>query len=303
MKNSQAYKNTPEMATFRWLTAIPLVMASLALSSCVSGPKDNALSLPRIDDRHVSVNHDSRVRYIILHYTQETFERSLEILTRGRVSSHYLVSDDLRPISYRLVDEQRRAWHAGQSSWQGETALNASSIGIEIVNLGPIAGTQGDFRPYPTAQIDEVIRLVRDIAQRHQVAPHRILGHSDIAPQRKIDPGPQFPWRQLFEAGLIPWPDETQVADVLPDFQAALPEAEWFQARLAEYGFDVPRSAEWDAPTRRVLSNFQAKYRPARYDGEPDAETAAILAVLTKIEGRVIRQGDGRLIPYVWRGR
>ena len=303
MKNSQTYSNMQVQARPHWLTAIPSVMAALVLSSCISVPKDNTLSLPRIDDRHLSVNHDSRARYIILHYTQETFERSLEILTRGRVSSHYLVSDDLRPISYRLVDEQRRAWHAGQSSWQGETALNASSIGIEIVNLGPLAGTQGDYRPYPAAQIDEVIRLVRDIAQRHQVAPHRILGHSDIAPQRKVDPGPQFPWRKLFEAGLIPWPDETQVAAELPGFQAVLPEAEWFQARLAEYGFDVPRSAEWDAPTRRVLSNFQAKYRPARYDGEPDAETAAILAVLTKLEGRVIRQSDGRLVPYTWRGR
>lgn len=303
MKNSQTYRNMQVQARSHWLTVIPSVMAALALSSCVSVPKDNTLSLPRIDDRHASVNHDSRARYIILHYTQETFERSLEILTRGRVSSHYLVSDDLRPISYRLVDEQRRAWHAGQSSWQGETALNASSIGIEIVNLGPRAGSQGDYLPYPAAQIDEVIRLVRDIAQRHQVAPHRILGHSDIAPQRKVDPGPQFPWRKLFEAGLIPWPDETQVTAEIRGFQAALPEAEWFQARLAEYGFDVPRSAEWDAPTRRVLSNFQAKYRPARYDGEPDAETAAILAVLTKIDGRVIRQSDGRLVPYVWRGR
>ncbi len=294
---------TDSWGASRSIATIILLTTLFALSGCVSAPKDRSFSPPRLDTRYASLNHDSRTRYIILHFTQEPFERSLDLLTRGRVSSHYLVSDDPRPISYRLVDEQRRAWHAGQSYWRGDTALNASSIGIEIVNLGPIDSVEGGFHPYPPAQIDEVIRLVRDIAERHQVAPHRILGHSDIAPQRKVDPGPQFPWRQLFEAGLVPWPDESQVAEVLPTYQTSLPDAEWFQSHLAEYGFEVPRTGEWDPPTRRVLSNFQAKYRPSQYDGNPDPQTAAILAVLVRAEGRVIRQGDGYLVPYAWRGR
>jgi N-acetylmuramoyl-L-alanine amidase len=273
----------------------------LTLSGCMAGRGDSGSGEPRIDTRHQSLNHDSRARYIILHYTQETFERSLEILTRGRVSSHYLVSDTAKPRSYRLVAEDRRAWHAGQSFWQGESALNASSIGIEIVNLGPTGNADGSFHPYPQSQIDEVIRLVRDIAQRHQVAPHRILGHSDIAPQRKIDPGPQFPWRQFFEAGLVPWPDEAQVHAALPDYTSQLPDVVWYQSQLADYGFQVPRTGLLDPETRRVISNFQAKYRPSRHDGEPDAETAAILAVLARPEGRVMRQADGSVAVYRWR--
>ncbi len=291
----------------RIVTAAIAILAAVSVASCASGPSDVTASTlrgaPKIDTRHESVNHDSRARYIILHYTQETFERSLEILTRGFVSSHYLVSDTDRPRSYRLVSENRRAWHAGQSSWRGETALNASSIGIEIVNLGPLPDAKGDFYPYPPAQIAEVIRLVRDIAKRHGIPPHRILGHSDIAPQRKIDPGPQFPWRRLFEAGLVPWPDDAQVAEVIPSYETTLPDAAWFQSQLAEYGFEVPRSGEWDAPTRRVLSNFQAKYRPSRYDGEPDAESAAILTVLNRPQGRVMMGADGQVSAYALTAR
>lgn len=280
-----------------------IAIALLALTGCVAGGGDPTSGPPRIDTRYQSVNHDSRARYIILHFTQETFERSLEILTQGRVSSHYLVSDTARPRSYQLVSEDRRAWHAGQSYWRGETALNASSIGIEIVNLGPTPNADGGFYPFPTAQIDEVIRLVRDIANRHAVAPHRILGHSDIAPQRKVDPGPQFPWQRLFDAGLIPWPDAQQVAELVPDYNAKLPDVAWFQSQLASYGFDVPRTGTLDAQTRRVLSNFQTKYRPDRYDGEPDAECAAILTVLNRPEGRVIKQADGSVTIYRTIGR
>ena len=151
----------------RSIVAVVLLIALIGFSGCVSAPKDRSHAPPRLDTRHVSLNHDSRARYIVLHFTQENFERSLDLLTRGRVSSHYLVSDDPRPISYRLVDEHRRAWHAGQSYWQGDTALNASSIGIEIVNLGPVDTAEGRFHPYPPTQIQELIRLIRDIAERH----------------------------------------------------------------------------------------------------------------------------------------
>lgn len=279
--------------------ALLALAGALALAGCATAPGDPAQQRPRIDTRYSSPNHESRVRYVILHFTQLDFAASVEALTRGPVSSHYLVSATDPPRSYRLVDESRRAWHAGQSYWQGDTALNASSIGIEIVNLGPGGAAPGDFRPYPEAQIDEVIRLVRDLQRRHRIAPHRILGHSDVAPQRKVDPGPRFPWRRLFEAGLIPWPDEALVATRRADFAAALPDVAWFQAKLAAHGFDVPRHGALEVETRRVLACFQSKYRPARHDGTPDAETAALLDVLTRPGGRLLRGPDGSLRPYV----
>jgi N-acetylmuramoyl-L-alanine amidase len=275
-----------------------LVLLALGLGGCAaSGMRDTTLAPPHIDTRHQSANQDSRVRYLVLHYTELDFPSALETLTRGSVSSHYLVSAD-PPRSYRLVPEERRAWHAGKSYWRGETALNASSIGIEIVNPGPVDDALRDFAPYPEAQIDEVIRLVRDIVQRHGIAPHRILGHGDIAPQRKIDPGPRFPWHRLFEAGLIPWPDEAQVAVREADYRAAVPAPAWFQTKLARLGYEVPRSGVLDEATRRALAIFQAKYLPSRYDGEADARTAALLEVLNRPGGSVLRLKDGSLALF-----
>jgi N-acetylmuramoyl-L-alanine amidase len=240
--------------------------------------------VPAIDTRYQAQGQDSRVQFLILHYTDGNFTDSLRTLTEQKVSAHYLVSDATPPIVYRLVDEDRRAWHAGESSWQGQTMLNAASIGIEIVNAGGRPGADGSltFTPFPDAQIDAVIALAKDIVARHRILPDRVLGHSDIAPQRKVDPGPAFPWRRLAEAGLIPWPDAARVAARRDIYEAALPDVAWFQSQLAGVGYSVPSSGELDAETRRVITAFQMKYRPARYDGEPDAETAALLQVLNQ---------------------
>jgi N-acetylmuramoyl-L-alanine amidase len=192
------------------------------------------------------------------------------------VSSHYLVRDD-PPVIYRLVDEGRRAWHAGVSSWQGNTNLNSSSIGIEIVNFGD---RNGGWQDYPKAQMDAVIALVKDIVKRHNIRPDRIVGHSDIAPQRKTDPGPRFPWKRLADEGIIKWPDAAEVARREPAFARQLPDVEWFQLMLAKHGYAVPANGELDEATVRVIAAFQMRYRQARYDGLPDAETAAILDVL-----------------------
>jgi N-acetylmuramoyl-L-alanine amidase len=265
------------------------LIACLLLVGCAGGPK--------IDTRYSAVSQDSRVQFIVLHYTEGDFRQSLEQLTRGNVSSHYLVDRD-PPTIYRLVDEDRRAWHAGHSYWQGYTYLNAGSIGIEIVNAGNSGSSDGRFAAYPDAQMDQVVALVRDIARRHGVKPHRIVGHSDIQPQTKQDPGPLFPWRRLADEGLIPWPDETAVAAALPRFQQQLPPIDWFQERLAQHGFEVPRNGELDTATRNVLSRFQMKYRPSRYDGTPDAETAALLSVVTAPGGLLIRASDGTWRPY-----
>jgi N-acetylmuramoyl-L-alanine amidase len=263
--------------------------AALLLSACATTTPGGF----RIDDRHVSQNQDSRVQYLVLHYTVTNTEKSLKVLTTGgQVSANYLVSD--KPVkTYLLVDERNRAWHAGPSSWQGTTNLNAASIGIEIVNQGWVDGPNGRvYAPFPQEQIDEVIGLVKDIVARHKIRPDRIIGHADIAPGRKQDPGPAFPWKQLADAGIIAWPDMPQVDARRAVYELQLPDAAWFQARLAQHGFAIQRSGEFDVQTRDVLSTFQMKYRPALIDGQPDAETAALLDVATTQGGMLMAKPE-----------
>lgn len=255
------------------MKAFGLVALLLLLAGCASGPE--------IDTRYSAVAQDSRAQFIVLHYTSTDFEHSLELLSRGEVSSHYLI--DRAPAKiYRLVDENRRAWHAGESEWQGRTWLNSSSIGIELVNPGYEQTADGRrlWYPYPEPQIDALILLLKDIMQRHGLKPGAIIGHSDIAAQRKVDPGPLFPWKRLADAGLLPWPDARLVAAHREVFSRALPATEWFQTQLAQQGYRVPRHGMLDEETRNVIAAFQMKYRPARFDGMPDAETAAIIAAL-----------------------
>lgn len=261
------------------LTAALALGAALALAGCASAPPPGL----QFDTSLSAKGQDSRVQYLVLHYTVEDLQGSIRILTQQEVSAHYLVTDELPPRIYHLVDESRLARHAGLSSWRGQTQLNASSIGIEIVNPGYLKLGDGSlyWPPYGDAQMDLVIELVKDVVKRHQIRPERVVGHSDIAPQRKSDPGPRFPWKRLADLGLIPWPDATRVAEQRALFDAQLPDVAWFQRALATHGFEVPRHGQLDTPTRNVLRAFQMKYRPEKFDGEPDAETAAMLQVLT----------------------
>ena len=250
------------------------LLALLTLAGCATGP--------RIDHTYTAVGQASRVRFIVIHYTVADKPNSIKILTQQEVSAHYLLTDDAQPVIYGLVDETQAAWHAGVSSWKAYTQLNNSSVGIEIVNKGFTETPQGRvYAPFSQAQIDTLIPLVRDIAARNHVAPENILGHSDIAPLRKQDPGPMFPWIQLAKAGLIVWPDATRVAAVQPAFEAMLPDVAWFQQKLSAHGYAIVQTGELDEQTRTVLGAFQMKYRPAKYDGQPDAESAALLEVLT----------------------
>ncbi|WP_394559962.1 N-acetylmuramoyl-L-alanine amidase [Aquipseudomonas alcaligenes] len=254
---------------------LSLALSVLLLAGCAGGGL-------QIDDSLRSQGQSSRVQYIVLHYTSTDLARSLALLTRGEVSAHYLIDDGSAKV-YRLVAEDRRAWHAGDSQWQGRTWLNASTIGIELVNQGYFQGPAGRYwQPYGEAQIEALIVLLKDLVKRHQLPIDSIIGHSDIAPQRKVDPGPLFPWKRLADAGLIRWPDAGAVSREQMRFAAALPEVVWFQAQLHELGYEVPRTGVLDQATRNVLIAMQMKYRPARYDGEPDAETAAILQVLNQ---------------------
>ena len=246
-------------------------LAGLLLAGCAGVP---------LDTTYRSGSHGSRVQFVVLHYTVADFPESLRILTQDPVSAHYLVRDD-PPTVYRLVDESRTAYHAGVSSWRGYTMLNATSIGIEIVNRAVEGPQETGFWPeFPDAQVAVVLELVKEIVARHGIRPEHIVGHSDIAPQRKMDPGPKFPWRRLADAGLIRWPDSAAVVERRAVHAQALPDVAWFQQKLAKHGFAVPAHGELDLATRNVLIALQMKYRPARFDGNPDAETAAILDVL-----------------------
>ncbi|HEU4845170.1 MAG TPA: N-acetylmuramoyl-L-alanine amidase [Burkholderiaceae bacterium] len=254
----------------------PLALLAL-LTGCAVAP-----SGPRLDHSYTARSQSDRVKFIVLHYTAGDLTRSLKTLTQDVVSSHYLLTDGDQPFFYALVDESRQANHAGVSNWKTYTQLNVSSIGIEIVNPGFRDTPEGRlWYPYRQAQIDQLIVLLKQIMARHNIPPENVLGHSDIAPQRKQDPGPLFPWQQLADAGLVRWPSPVQVAARLPLFQAQLPAVGWFQQKLAQHGYAVPQTGELDAATRNVLVVFQSKYRQARFDGEPDAETAALLDTLT----------------------
>ncbi|MFZ6771493.1 N-acetylmuramoyl-L-alanine amidase [Undibacterium sp. SXout7W] len=252
---------------------VAFAFIALLLSGCATTSK--------IDASISAVSQEDRIQFIILHYTAIDQPTSLKVLSQQGVSSHYLVGDQNPVPVWQLVDEQRMSYHAGLSEWKGYSRLNASSIGIEIVNLGyKDTATGREYFPFPPAQIDRVIALVKDISARHQIRPEYILGHSDIAPQRKSDPGPLFPWKRLADAGLIPWPVSEEVIQRMSVYETQLPEIKWFQEKLMQYGYTVPQNGLLDTATRNVLIAFQSKYRSEKFDGQPDAQTAAILESL-----------------------
>jgi N-acetylmuramoyl-L-alanine amidase len=232
-----------------------------------------------------SPNHGERrdgraADMIVLHYTgMPTAEAALHWLTvpESQVSSHYLVFEDGRIL--QLVPESLRAWHAGNSFWKGETDNNSRSIGIEIAN----AGHPGGLPDFPGAQIEAVITLCRDIIARHGIAPEMVLGHSDIAPVRKVDPGEKFPWGRLAAAGIGHYVEPTPIAGGR-FFQRGDggPPVEALQAMLALYGYDVPVSGEFCDRTAGVVEAFQRHFRRERVDGVADASTIGTLHRLLK---------------------
>ena len=255
-----------------WLLA--LAAASLWLSACTTG-------VP-VDSSKQAAGQDSRVRFIVLHYTSENREKSLRLLTQGRVSAHYLITDEPVKI-YSLVDENRRAWHAGLSQWFEYRNLNAMSIGIEIVNAGPLDAAQTRWAPYPASQIRALAALLHDIQSRHHVKAWNIVAHSDIAPSRKTDPGPAFPWRELARQGLGRWYDEQAVARRIPQVTAGmLGDAPYVQRLLARIGYPIRQSGVWDSQTQHVIRAFQMHYRPTDISGRVDRETVAIVEDLAR---------------------
>lgn len=233
-----------------------------------------------------SPNHDARpdgtmIDALVIHYTGMTSARDALARLRdpeARVSSHYLV--DLDGIVWRLVPENRRAWHAGASFWRGRTSLNDRSIGIEIANPGHSHG----YPDFPVLQMAVACDLCLDILSRHAIAPRDIVGHSDISPDRKDDPGEKFDWRGLAEAGVGVWPQTTpdlgiagimRDATVLRDVRAA----------LAVIGYRVAPEGALDPALSQVLRAFQRHWRPETVNGQADAGTIARLVAVARLCG------------------
>ncbi|WP_192034635.1 N-acetylmuramoyl-L-alanine amidase [Halomonas sp. YLGW01] len=270
-----------------------ILLLALGLVAC-TGPAREQHEGYRVDHRHVAMSHSSRVRHLVIHYTDADETKSLVALTGPSVSSHYLIPpprDGKPPPVYQLVEETRRAWHAGASGWAGRENLNDTSIGIEIVNAGPTltfasleAALAADapitWASFPDAQITALIALARDIIARHAISPTAVVSHAEIAPTRKIDPGPAFPWQRLHAAGIGPWPDPARVARHRRHFAKAPPSLEHLQQGLAAWGFALAATGRPDATTRGALRAFQMRYRPDDYRGLPDIGTAARLWAL-----------------------
>lgn len=225
-----------------------------------------------------SPNHDARPGppdILILHYTgMATGAAALARLRDpiAKVSAHYLVEEDGGTV--QLVPEARRAWHAGAGAWANAGDLNGRSIGVEIVN----AGHAGGLPPFPDAQVEAVIALARDLVGRWGIRPERVLAHSDIAPERKEDPGERFPWDRLHRAGIGHWVEPAPFGDgrFLSPGEEGRP-VEALQAMLALYGYDCPVSGRYDSRTAAVVTAFQRHFRQTRVDGVADASTITTL--------------------------
>lgn len=218
---------------------------------------------------------------IVLHYTgMPTGEAALARLRdpASEVSAHYMVEEDGRV--FRLVPEERRAWHAGKSFWRGVTDVNAASIGIEIVNPGHEFG----YRDFPEAQVAAVIALVADIRTRWQVEDVNIVGHADVAPDRKEDPGERFPWKRLAEAGHGLWV-EPAAAPGAPLVEGEESTAVFaLQAGFTRLGYDSAPTGKFDDDTAAVVRAFQRHWRQDKVDGVADGETRArLIALLRRI--------------------
>ncbi|MDQ7048785.1 MAG: penicillin binding protein PBP4B [Enterobacterales bacterium] len=295
---------------FKYHSIKSLILTLLMVLSACSGSQVKQIP---------SANHNDRIRYLVIHYTTIDYKESVEVLTKkDSVSAHYLVPESTDPsygsdkiVPIQLVDESKRAWHAGQSYWQGQQNLNDQSIGIENVYKAPCplkqsnggdenTGQKNDptldssrlniqatsdricFYPdFDPKQIDALIQLIKGILARNpEITPSRIVGHADITPDRRVDPGPRFPWYQLYQAGIGAWYDQARVTHYWQMFQPDPIDVGLTQAALRAYGYGVLETGVLDAATINALTVFQMHFRPWKVDGKPSAETLATLFAL-----------------------
>ena len=284
----------------------PIIMHLLAcvfLTSCTSN------TLP-VEEMH-SKNYGQRIKFLIMHYTAEDYQGSLqELVHKSKVSSHYLIpeshdksylDDELKVL--KLVNENERAWHAGSSYWQGRRAVNDQSIGIDIVNLPMCERLPNEqteltqrkallnnkltpnkmcfFPDYDPKQIELLIELSKEILKRNpDISPTNIIGHSDISPQRKSDPGPRFPWYQLYQAGIGAWYEQKTVLNYWQLFDGQMPNIGIIQQALHSYGYDIQETGELDSQTQAVLHAFQTHFVPWKITDRADEQTVATLFAL-----------------------
>ena len=218
-----------------------------------------------------SPNHGPRpdgtsIDVLVVHYTgMRSGEAALQRLCdpKAEVSAHYLIDED--GTIHRLVDESRRAWHAGVAYWRGAEDINSRSIGIELVNPGHEYG----YRPFPEAQVSAFQALALDILERHPIPARNIVGHSDVAPERKPDPGELFDWQAMAMAGIGLWPDQAEYLEKNADRLHEL---------LSDIGYEVT------SPTAAIKA-FQRHFRPERVNGRSDPETARLILGLHELVG------------------
>jgi N-acetylmuramoyl-L-alanine amidase len=224
---------------------------------------------------------------LVLHYTgMQTGEAALARLQEDkdpRVSAHYMVEEDGR--IFALVPEEKRAWHAGRSSWRGREDLNSRSIGIEIVNPGHEWG----YRPFTEPQLNSVLDLCKSILSRWPIPQHNIVAHSDIAPDRKEDPGELFPWKRFAEAGVGLWPDPVRPEPWM--MHGAAPgdagmTVENFQRDLAAIGYKLDVTTNFDPPTAAAARAFQRRWRPERITGEGDTVTITLAHAVAELANK-----------------
>jgi N-acetylmuramoyl-L-alanine amidase len=214
---------------------------------------------------------------LLLHYTgMQSCAAAVERLTsaEARVSAHYTVDED--GTVYAHVPEHLRAWHAGVSSWRGHSDINSRAIGIEIVNPGHEFG----YRAFPDVQIEAVIALSQGIVKRHPIPARNVIGHSDVAPARKEDPGELFPWKRLAGEGLGVWVVAKDAGDAPLAPGSSGERVTRLQEMLSRYGYGLDADGVFDERTRLVVVAFQRHFRPARFDGVADGQTQAILRKL-----------------------
>lgn len=275
------------------------VMLSMFFFACSSTKKTHF----KIDSQtYRAKNYDNRIKSIILHYTAINNEKSIKALTEGQVSSHYLITDISKDPIFSLVNDEKRAWHAGKSEFLGRTNLNDSSIGIEIVNLGYIS-PKGKlhpqvtnlnsskesfvekelFIPYDEIQIRKAAFLVKELIEKYKISPKMILGHSDIAFERKKDPGPLFPWKMLYdEYGVGAWYEEVDKIEYMNPDEFSKMNIEEIKSEFRKYGYELPKTEIWDTASVQGIYAFQMHFRPENIDGIVDLETYAILRALNK---------------------
>lgn len=239
-----------------------------------------------------AIAQNFRQRYLILHYTALPDDKSITVLSQQAVSAHYLVNNTGDNEIYQLVDENKRSYHAGVSSWRNDKNLNDTSIGIEIVNAGYTADATGKkiFAPFNDDQVKKVAALAKDIITRYQIPATNVLAHSDIAPTRKQDPGPFFPWKKLYDQYQIGmWYDEASKQNYYDlatstDFTAKYNDPAFIssvQTQLQKFGYGLDLSGKWDDATKKTIEAFQYHFRPQNYDGIMDPETWSILQALS----------------------